>query len=130
MLASELIASDAFRAPAALGLKVTVMSHCAAGASGLLMAQLPERLKSLDAAPETTRPLKVSVASPAFCTVMIWLAGVPTCRLLKLKARLLRLIRGLGVGVAVPLSVTLCGLPAALLVMAKAALPGPAAAGS
>lgn len=130
LLASEFTANDALREPAAVGLKVTVMSHSAAGASVLAVLQVPDRVKSPAAAPVTAKPAKVSVASPAFCTVMVWLPGVPTCRLPKLRARLLSEMRGRGVGVAVPVNVTLCGLPTALLVMARVALLVPAAAGS
>lgn len=130
LMASEFTASDAFREPGTVGLNVTVRSHSAAGARGLAVVHVPERLKSPEAAPERASAEKFSVASPTFCTVMVWLPGVPTWRLPKLSARLLSEMRGRGVGVAVPVRVRLCGLPTALLVMARVALLGPAVAGS
>ena len=81
LMASDATASDALREPAAVGLKVTVRSRCAAGASALAVAQVPERLKSTAAAPDTVNALKFSVASPTICTVMVCALGVPTCRL-------------------------------------------------
>lgn len=71
MLALELMASDALRAPRADGPKVTVTVHVAPMARGDPVLHVPPRTKSAPWVPDTAIELKVSAAVPLFSTVTL-----------------------------------------------------------
>ena len=104
--------------------------HCAATAKGVAVLQLPRRTNSAAAAPPRVKALKLSGALPLFCTVTVCGADVaPSGVSAKFKACGPSAMPGRGAAVAVPVSVSACGLPAAFCVMLSMALPPPTAAG-
>jgi hypothetical protein len=124
--ALSVIVTAAVRTPAAVGVNVTAMAQDALTAR--LEPQVVVRAKSALLVPVIVLEVSVSAAVPVLVTVTDWLMlDVPTGWLAKV--RLVADSVTAGVPVAVPVSATVCGLPAALSVMATAAVRVPVTVG-
>ena len=127
--ALSLMLTEAVRAPAALGVKVTEIVQLFPGARVLgLSGQLLSWAKSPACAPASPMLEISSGAAPEFVSVTFWAAlVVPTSWLPKVRLPGFRVTPAT---VPVPLSATVCGAPGALSAMLTLAVRLPAAVGA